>query len=113
MIVDSFLLAGFWNNSICLLLLSRLGILICAILAGYNGVHNKTGFDTVPENAPFSEVVREALPDGPVQHGLKSITNLHYEGNMIPSAMIITSVEPEPKSEKPKRKTRAVEPVTA
>ncbi len=51
-------------------------------------------FDTVPENGPFLEVVREALPDGPVQHGLTRITNLYYEGNMIPSAMIITAASP-------------------
>lgn len=49
-------------------------------------------FDTVPENGPFLEVVREALLDDTVQHGLKRITNLCYEGNMIPSAMIITAI---------------------
>ncbi len=48
-------------------------------------------FDVVPTGGPFLEVVREALPDGPVQHSLKRITNLYYEGNMIPSAMIITA----------------------
>ncbi len=51
-------------------------------------------FDTVPKNGPFLEVVREALPDGPVQHGLTRITNIYYEGNMIPSAMIITAANP-------------------
>lgn len=50
-------------------------------------------FDIVPVNGPFLEVVQEVLPDGPVQQGLKRITNLYYEGNMIPSAMIITSLE--------------------
>ena len=48
-------------------------------------------FDIVPTNGPFLEVVREALSNGPVQHDLKRITNIYYEGNMIPSAMIITA----------------------
>lgn len=55
-------------------------------------------FDIVPVNGPFLEVVQEVLPDGPVQHGLKRITNIYYEGNMIPSAMIITSAEAVPEN---------------
>ncbi len=51
-------------------------------------------FDTVPENGPFLEVVRDSLLGESVQHGLKRITNLYYEGNMIPSAMIITAANP-------------------
>ncbi len=51
-------------------------------------------FDIVPEDGPFLEVVREALPDGLVQHDLKRITNIYYEGNMIPSAMVITAAHP-------------------
>ena len=51
-------------------------------------------FAVVPENGPFLEVVREAMPDGAVQHGLTRITNIYYEGNMIPSAMIITATSP-------------------
>ena len=51
-------------------------------------------FDIVPEDGPFLEVVREALTNGLVQHDLKRITNIYYEGNMIPSAMVITAAHP-------------------
>lgn len=63
-------------------------------------------FDIVPTNGPFLEVVREALPDGSVQHGLKRITNLYYEGNMIPSAIIITAANPSSENSMPES-TRA------
>ena len=49
-------------------------------------------FDIVPINGSFLEVVQAALPNGPVQHGLTRITNINYEGNRIPSAVIITAM---------------------
>lgn len=47
----------------------------------------------VPENGPFAAAVREALLDGPIQHGMKRITNFFYDGEIIRDAVIITSVE--------------------
>ncbi len=55
-------------------------------------------FDIVPTNGPFLDVLREAMPDGPIQHSLTRITNIYYEGNMIPSAMIITAANPSSKN---------------
>ena len=52
------------------------------------------GLFIVPENGPFAAAVREALPNGPVQHGRTRITNFFYDGEIIRDAVIITSVEP-------------------
>lgn len=48
----------------------------------------------VPENGPFAMAVHEALPNGPIQHGIKHLTNFFYDGEIIRDAVIITSVEP-------------------
>jgi len=68
-------------------------------------------FDIVPTNGPFLNVLRETMPAGPVQHSLKRITNIYYEGNMIPSAMIITAASPS--SENAMSESTKAEAVTA
>ncbi len=81
---------------------------------GHDKWFGKIGlFMIVPENGPFAAAVREALPSGPIQHGMKRLTNFFYDGEIIRDAVIITSVEPEVKAEKPKRKARAAETVAA
>ena len=50
-------------------------------------------FDAVPKNGPFLEALQEVLPDDTVHHGLKRVTNIYYEGNIIPGAMIITAAK--------------------
>lgn len=87
----------------------------------FNLVHASIGNDNwfskigifviVPEQGPFVAAVREALPEDPIQHGMKRITNFFYDSEIIRDAIIITSVEPEAKPEKPKRKPRTAEPV--
>ncbi len=77
--------------------LSSLGLITDLVTAAIGNTTwwPKVGrFDTVPVNGPFLEIVQAALPDGPVQHGLTRITNIYYEGNMIPSALIITAANP-------------------
>ncbi len=74
--------------------LSSLSVITDLVIAAIGDIKwwPKIGrFDTVPENGPFLEAVREALPNGPVQHGLKRITGIYYDGRVIPSAMIITA----------------------
>ena len=71
------------------------------------------GLFIVPQSGPFAAAVREALPNGPIQHGMKRLTNFFYDGEIIRDAVIITSVAPKVKVEKPKRKARAAEPVAA
>ena len=81
---------------------------------GHDNWFGKIGlFMIVPQNGPFAAAVREALPNGPIQHGMKRLTNFFYDGEIIRDAVIITSVEPEAKVETPKRKARAAEPVAA
>ena len=71
------------------------------------------GIFVVSEHGPFAAAVREALPNGPIQHGRTRITNFFYDGEIIRDAVIITSVEPAAETLKPKRKQRAAEPVAA
>lgn len=47
----------------------------------------------VPEDGPFAAAVHEVLPNGPIQHGMKHLTNFFYDGEIIRDAVIITSVE--------------------
>ena len=70
-------------------------------------------FMTVPENGPFAAAVREALQNGPVQHGIKRLTNFFYDGEIIRDAVIITSMEPAAEAEQPKRRARTAETVPA
>ena len=65
----------------------------------------------VPENGPFAEAVYEALPNGPIRHGFKRITNFFYDGEIIRDAVIITAMkEAEPSNTS---SSRSAEPVTA
>lgn len=50
-------------------------------------------FMTVPQNGPFVAAVRESLPNGSIQHGMKRLTNFFYDGEIIRDAVIITLVE--------------------
>ena len=50
-------------------------------------------FVVVPEDGPFAAAVREAVENGPIQHGMKRLTNFFYDGEIIRDAVIITSVE--------------------
>ncbi len=73
---------------------------------------SKSGiFVVVPQNGPFAAAVREALPNGSIQHGMKRLTNFFYDGEIIRDAVIITSTEPG--TEKAPSNMKRAEPVAA
>lgn len=81
---------------------------------GHDKWFGKIGlFMIVPENGPFAAAVHEALPNGPVRHDFKRLTNFFYDGEIIRDGVVITSVEPAAKAGTPKRRAKSAEPVAA